>query len=173
MTERTLYTLRPSLVSINWHSTHNLGHWNKEWRRKTDSSLWERYSNTDCSRQRCKCSHFHTRVHIQTLSPVELTNTAASDAHRFLAPRLLSYDSRSCAPWCVYFVVLCLCEDRTGRDKGSPVAVFTANTAEENSCVRWRGRGLMAGAKQPDPSCCEKSPQSQESETERERDIQS
>lgn len=161
MTERTFYTLWPSLVSINWH---NLGHWNKEWLRKTDSSLWEWYSNTEYCRQRCKWSHFHMHVHIQTPTP-----QTASDAHRCLAPRLLSYDSRSCATWCVYVVVLCPCEDRTGRDKGSLVAVFTANTAEENSYVRWRGRGLMAGAKQPDPSCCEKSPQSQESETERER----
>lgn len=106
-------------------------------------------------------------VHIQTLTAVH------SRAHkhyyishtRFLAPKLLSNNSRSCAASCVYFVMLCLCKDRTGRDKGSPVGVFTANTVEENSFRRRWGRGLMAGAKQPDPSCCEKSPQSQEGDT--------
>lgn len=148
MTERTLCTLWPSLVSINWHYTYNLGHWNKEWLRKTDSSLWEWYSNIDYCIQRCKCSLLNMHVHIQTLTEVH----SRAQKHyyishtRFLAPKLLSNNSRSCAAWCVYFVVLCLCKDRTGRDKGSPVGVFTANTAEENSFRRRRGRGLMAGA---------------------------
>lgn len=64
------------------------------------------------------------------------------------------------------YVLLRLCEDRTGRDKGSSVGVFTANTAEENSLRRWRGSRLMATAKELELSCCEKSPQSQESEQE-------
>lgn len=89
------------------------------------------------------------RVHISHTA--ELTNTAPADTHRYAAPRLLSYELLVSvllgATWCVYFVVLCLSEDRTGRDKGSSVSVFTANTANVNSRRRRKGRRLMAGVK--------------------------
>lgn len=49
---------------------------------------------------------------------------------------------------CVNSHVLRLNKDRTGRDKGRFVAVFTANNAERTSCGRWRGRGLMTGTKE-------------------------
>lgn len=49
---------------------------------------------------------------------------------------------------CVNSHVLCLNKDRTGRDEGRFMAVFTANNAERNSCRRWRGRGLMPGTKE-------------------------
>lgn len=40
------------------------------------------------------------------------------------------------AAWCMNSDVLRLNKDRTGRDKVSFVAVFTANNAERNSCRR-------------------------------------
>lgn len=104
----------------------------------------------------CMFTYKHAQQSLQTL--LQLTHID------FSLPGFSPISSRSCAAWCVYFVVLCLSEDRTGRDKGSSVGVFTANTAEENSCRRRKGRGLMAGPKQPDHFCCEKSPQSQERE---------
>lgn len=72
----------------------------------------------------------------------------------FSLPGFPPISSWSCAAWCVNFDVLCLNKDRTGRDKGSFVAVFTANNAEKNSCRRWKGRGLMTGTKEAGHSCC-------------------
>lgn len=58
------------------------------------------------------------------------------------------------------YIVFCFASERTGKDKGSAVGMFTDNTAAENSCRR--RRGLMAGAKQLDHSCCENLFQSHE-----------
>lgn len=150
MTEKAFHALWPSLASTNWRWTHNLERRNKVRLRKT-GSLRLRV----IFKHRRKCSFFtdatlHTSINKYTAAVHSHILT-----HIFLAPG-----------WCVCFAVLRLCEDRTGRDKGSSVGVFTANTAEENSLRRWRGSRLMATAKEPELSCCEKSPQSQESEQE-------
>lgn len=60
------------------------------------------------------------------------------------------------------YILFCFASERTGKDKGSAVGIFTDNTAAENSCRRRNSRGLMAGAKQPDHSCCKNLFQSHE-----------
>lgn len=62
----------------------------------------------------------------------ERTATPAAHIKHISAPAA----PRSGLPGCVYFVLLCLCEDSTGRDKGSPVGVFIVNSAGENSWTR-------------------------------------
>lgn len=90
------------------------------------------------------------------------------DAHKhslalidFSLPGFPPISSWGCAAWFVNFDVLFLHKDRTGKNKGSFNAVFTANNAEKNSCRRWKGRGLMTGTKEAGHSCCVNLPWSQ------------
>lgn len=100
------------------------------------------------------CAHSHTSPHNDT----HKHSLALID---FPLPGFPPISSWSCAAWCLNFDVLCLNKDRTGRDKGSSVAVFTANNAEQNSRGRWKGRGLMTASKYAGHSCCVNLPWSQ------------
>lgn len=148
MTGRAFHALWPSLASTNWCWTHNLERRNKVRLQKLAPCVWEWYSNTGAN-----AAFSQTQLRIQAQTNV-LRQCAVTLWHTYSWLRVDVY------------VLLRLCEDRTGRDKGSSVGVFTANTAEENSLRRWRGSRLMATAKELELSCCEKSPQSQESEQE-------
>lgn len=57
---------------------------------------------------------------------------------------------------------ICLCEDRAGRDKGCPVAVFTANSSVGEKLEKVKRKELNGWAPQQDISYCEKSPKGQE-----------
>lgn len=138
--------LWPSLASINWRWTHNLERRNKVRLQKT-GSLRLRV----IFKHGRKCSFFTDATSHTSTNKCTAAVRSHTLTHIFLAPS-----------WCVCFATPVW----TGRDKGSSVGVFTANTAEENSLRRWRGSRLMATAKELELSCCEKSPQSQESEQE-------
>lgn len=93
------------------------------------------------------CSHTHTHTQIQTTTvavqcTAELMSTVISDTQCFLLPGFSSVapDPALLCVCILLCVAPCMCEDRTGRDKGSPVGVFTANITEENSSGRRRGK---------------------------------